>query len=110
MPSPSRHRELGLTDAEYELIVGKLDREPNHVELFRNDAVRVYEARIDPGTATLYHHHSLDTIYVIMAGGRFRSEEPAHQKSSTKLGRSVSLPTKPDNVPTVTAPAVVVAS
>jgi dihydroflavonol-4-reductase len=68
--------------------------EPNHAELFRNNAVRVYEARIDPGTATLYHHHSLDTIYVIMAGGRFRSEEPVHQKSSTKLGRSVSLPAK----------------
>jgi phosphoribosylformylglycinamidine synthase len=31
--SPSKHRELGLTDAEYELIVGKLGREPNHVEL-----------------------------------------------------------------------------
>jgi phosphoribosylformylglycinamidine synthase len=29
----SRHRELGLTDAEYELIVQKLGREPNHVEL-----------------------------------------------------------------------------
>jgi phosphoribosylformylglycinamidine synthase len=29
----SRHRELGLTDAEYELIVEKLGREPNHVEL-----------------------------------------------------------------------------
>jgi dihydroflavonol-4-reductase len=72
----------------------EVDDEPNHVERFCNDAVRVYEARIDPGTATLYHHHSLDTIYVIMAGGRFRSEEPVHQKSSTKLGRSVKLPTK----------------
>jgi phosphoribosylformylglycinamidine synthase len=29
----SRHRELGLTDAEYELIVAKLGREPNEVEL-----------------------------------------------------------------------------
>jgi phosphoribosylformylglycinamidine synthase subunit PurL len=29
----SRHRELGLTDAEYELIVDKLGREPNEVEL-----------------------------------------------------------------------------
>ena len=28
-----RHRELGLTDAEYELIVEKLGREPNEVEL-----------------------------------------------------------------------------
>jgi phosphoribosylformylglycinamidine synthase II len=29
----SRHRELGLTDAEYEQIVAKLGREPNEVEL-----------------------------------------------------------------------------
>src|SRR4051812_10508225 len=29
----SRHRELGLTDAEYELMCEKLDREPNAVEL-----------------------------------------------------------------------------
>jgi phosphoribosylformylglycinamidine synthase II len=29
----SRHRELGLTDAEYDLIVEKLGREPNEVEL-----------------------------------------------------------------------------
>src|SRR5438445_13078130 len=29
----SRHSELGLTDAEYELICEKLDREPNAVEL-----------------------------------------------------------------------------
>ena len=31
--TPARHRELGLTDAEYELIVEKLGREPNEVEL-----------------------------------------------------------------------------
>ena len=31
--SSSKHRELGLTDAEYELIVEKLGREPNDVEL-----------------------------------------------------------------------------
>jgi phosphoribosylformylglycinamidine synthase II len=29
----ARHRELGLTDHEYELIVAKLEREPNEVEL-----------------------------------------------------------------------------
>ena len=29
----SRHRELGLTDHEYDLIVSKLEREPNEVEL-----------------------------------------------------------------------------
>jgi phosphoribosylformylglycinamidine synthase len=31
--SPSRHRQLGLTDFEYELIVERLEREPNDVEL-----------------------------------------------------------------------------
>src|ERR1700752_63589 len=31
--SPSKHRELGLTDHEYELIVSQLGREPNDVEL-----------------------------------------------------------------------------
>ncbi len=32
-PAASRHRELGLTDREYELIIEKLGREPNGVEL-----------------------------------------------------------------------------
>src|ERR1700749_2607492 len=31
--SDSRHRQLGLTDHEYELIVERLEREPNDVEL-----------------------------------------------------------------------------
>ena len=31
--SPSRHRQLGLADHEYELIVERLEREPNDVEL-----------------------------------------------------------------------------
>src|SRR5579862_4126844 len=31
--SPSRHRQLGLTDHEYELILERLEREPNGVEL-----------------------------------------------------------------------------
>jgi len=31
--SPSKHRALGLTDHEYELILERLDREPNDVEL-----------------------------------------------------------------------------
>src|SRR5437764_6373169 len=31
--SPSRHRQLGLTDYEYELIVERLEREPNDLEL-----------------------------------------------------------------------------
>src|SRR5438552_10608050 len=31
--TPPRHRELGLTDAEFELIGSKLEREPNTIEL-----------------------------------------------------------------------------
>ena len=29
----ARHRPLGLTDAEYQAIVGRLEREPNDLEL-----------------------------------------------------------------------------
>ncbi len=32
-PAGAKHRELGLTDHEHELIVGRLGREPNDVEL-----------------------------------------------------------------------------
>jgi phosphoribosylformylglycinamidine synthase subunit PurL len=32
-PAPTKHRELGLTDHEYELIVDHLGRDPNDVEL-----------------------------------------------------------------------------
>ncbi len=65
--------------------------EPNHVEQFRGDLVRVYEVTIKAGTATLYHRHDRDTVYVITAGGRFRSHEPGHQRSRTSLGRSTGL-------------------
>ncbi|HUH70733.1 MAG TPA: hypothetical protein VLZ05_18795 [Mycobacterium sp.] len=65
--------------------------EPNHVEQFRSDVARIYEVTINPGTATLYHRHDRDTVYVITAGGRFRSQEPGHQRSRTSLGRSTSL-------------------
>jgi len=33
VPAPATHRELGLTDSEYDLIVHKLGREPNGLEL-----------------------------------------------------------------------------
>ncbi|CPR12018.1 hypothetical protein BN971_03311 [Mycobacterium bohemicum DSM 44277] len=65
--------------------------EPNHVEQFRTDAARIYEVTIKAGTATLYHRHDRDTVYVITSGGRFRSQEPGHQRSRTSLGRSTGL-------------------
>lgn len=68
--------------------------EPNHVEQFRTDVARVYEVTIKAGTATQYHRHDSDTVYVITAGGRFRSQEPGHQRSRTALGRSTGLLTQ----------------
>lgn len=65
--------------------------EPHHAEQFANQAVRIYEATIPPGTATLFHRHIRDTLYVITAGGRFRSEEPGHQMAGTRMGRSTPL-------------------
>ena len=65
--------------------------EPHHAEQFTNQDVRIYEATIPPGTATLFHRHTRDTLYVITAGGRFRSEEPGHQIPGTRLGRSTPL-------------------
>lgn len=65
--------------------------EPNHVEQFRTDVARVYEVTIKAGTATLYHRHDRDTVYVLTSGGRFRSQEPGHQRSRTSLGRSTPL-------------------
>ncbi len=68
-----------------------VDEEPHHVELFGHDRVRVYEARIAPGEVTLHHRHAIDTVYVVAAGGRFRSELPYRQRSATALGRSVGV-------------------
>jgi hypothetical protein len=65
--------------------------EPHHAEQFANKDVRIYEATIAPGTATLFHRHTRDTLYVITAGGRFRSEEPGHQIPGTRVGRSTPL-------------------
>ncbi len=63
--------------------------EPRHVEVFRNERLRAYLATIDPGTATLYHRHRLDTLYVAVSGGLSRSDEPGRQRQHTLLGRSV---------------------
>lgn len=65
--------------------------EPHHVEQFRAAGVRVYEVTIQPGTATQFHRHDRDTVYVLTAGGRFRSEEPGQQRSRTSLGRSTGM-------------------
>jgi hypothetical protein len=68
--------------------------EPHHVEAFGNDHVRVFEVCIAPGAATQYHRHTIDTVYVLTAGGRLRSDEPVVQPSRTRVGNSVPVPRK----------------
>ncbi len=84
---------MNLTDHGTDFGVEWVDVtiEPHHVEQFANQAVRIYEATIAPGTATQFHRHTHDTIYVITAGGRFRSDEPGHQIIGARVGRSTSL-------------------
>jgi len=65
-----------------------VEDEPVHEELFRNELVRVYEARIEPGATTLDHRHDEDTIYVVVRGGMFRSDNSWRQRNVTRPGRS----------------------
>lgn len=62
--------------------------EPSHGELLRNRWVRVYQAVIDPGSTTLDHRHHLDTVYLIVRGGVFRSDNSWRQRNVTRPGRS----------------------
>jgi hypothetical protein len=82
-----QHRSLGVEYVE-------VTDEPHHVEQFKNEYARVYMASIAPGTCTLYHRHQITTLYVVMAGGLCRSEEPGNQPQRTRVGRAVPLPTK----------------
>jgi hypothetical protein len=51
----------------------------------------VYEARIEPGATTLDHRHDEDTVYVVVRGGRFRSDNTWRQRNVTRPGRSSGL-------------------
>jgi hypothetical protein len=65
--------------------------EPVHGELFQNQFVRVYEARIEPGATTLDHRHDADTVYVVVRGGTLRSDNSWRQRNVTRAGRSSGL-------------------
>ena len=65
--------------------------EPVHGELFQNQLVRVYEARIEPGATTLDHRHDADTVYVVVRGGAFRSDNSWRQRNVTRAGQSSGL-------------------
>ena len=68
-----------------------VEDEPVHAELFRNELVRVYEAHIEPGATTLDHRHNADTVYVVVRGGTFRSDNSWRQRSVTRTGRSIGV-------------------
>jgi hypothetical protein len=84
-----------LTDARLGIEYVEVNDEPNHVERFRNDWVRVYMATIAPGTRTLYHRHRENTLYVAIHGGIHHNDLPGVQKQrSIGLPRSLGLATK----------------
>jgi hypothetical protein len=69
--------------------------EPNHVDQFKNEFVRVYMATIPPGTKTLMHRHVENTLYVVIEGGVNSSHEAGKQdKLVVGLPRSTPLSRK----------------
>jgi nucleoside-diphosphate-sugar epimerase len=84
-----------LFDAKLGIAYVEVNDEPNHVEQFRNECVRVYMAMIVPGTKTLYHRHCENTLYVAIEGGIHHNDVPGTQKQrSVGLPRSLGLATK----------------
>jgi nucleoside-diphosphate-sugar epimerase len=84
-----------LTDAKLGVEYVEVNDEPNHVERFRNDWVRVYMATIAPGAKTLYHRHRENTLYIAIEGGIHHNDLPGTQKQrSIGLPRSLRLTTK----------------
>jgi hypothetical protein len=82
-------------DAKLGLTYVEVNDEPNHVESFKNDYVRVYMATIAAGSKTLYHRHSENTLYVTIEGGIQHIDLPGSQKErSVGLQRSLKTCTK----------------
>jgi mannose-6-phosphate isomerase-like protein (cupin superfamily) len=48
--------------------------EPRHHVKFQNEYVRVIDASVPVGDATLFHTHLLDNIPVVISGGKLRTE------------------------------------
>jgi hypothetical protein len=83
------------TDAKLGVEYVEVNDEPNHIERFKNDWVRVYMATIAPGAKTLYHRHRENTLYVAIEGGIHHNDVPGAQKQrSIGLPRSLRFATK----------------
>ncbi|MEN8907214.1 MAG: NAD-dependent epimerase/dehydratase family protein [Clostridiales bacterium] len=69
--------------------------EPKHIECFKNEYFRVYNAKLKPGESTLYHKHSKDTVYIVLNGGKIHTKPYIkNKKSSTNFPKSVKLYSK----------------
>ena len=76
---------INQTELKYVEVIN----DPLHVELFKNEFIRLYNASLSPGTATMFHRHCEDTIYVVHEGGEISTEiYPGSQKSPTSFPRS----------------------
>lgn len=51
-----------------------VEQEPHHPIVFENKNVRIYDALIPPGEATLFHTHSFDNVAVTVSGGMGMNE------------------------------------
>ena len=79
---PTAARALGLLCAAAPLLaqtIVPVEQEPAHKVVFENTLVRVIDAALPVGHATLYHTHSRDNLPVAVAGGRV---------ATTVLGRA----------------------
>ncbi len=45
-----------------------------NVFLFENDQAKVWELVLEPGQQSLMHHHTMDYLFVVVEGGRLRTE------------------------------------
>jgi quercetin dioxygenase-like cupin family protein len=62
---------LLLIPAQQAVPVGK---EPRHLTKFENQYVRVIDASVAVGDATLFHTHDLDNVPVNVSGGKLKTE------------------------------------
>lgn len=79
---PAVARALGLVWVAAPLLgqtIVPVEQEPVHTVVFENAYVRVLDAALPVGHATLYHTHSRDNVPVAVAGGRV---------ATTVLGRA----------------------
>ena len=68
------------SDLDTSLIEGNIDgidyvsvrNEPQHRHEFENNQIRIYDVLLPPGYISLYHAHTVDTIYVAVQGAKVK--------------------------------------